>query len=338
MKQIVVKEPNKIVVEEVEIPKPKKGEALLKILYGGICGSDVGTYKGTFLYADYPRIPGHEFSCEVVEVEENDYGIKPGMVVTANPYYNCNECYSCERGFVNCCEHNQTLGAQRDGVFRQYMVMPIERLYDGKGLDGKTLAMIEPFCIGYHAVKRGSIREGDKVLIVGAGTIGIMAAMAAIGQGAEVYVSDLQKNRLDKALEIGVKGVIQTGVDDFNEKVKEITGGKGFDVCMECVGLPSTFQNCIDAAAFRGRIVVVGVGKKSLSFNYTIIQTKELNIYGSRNALKEDFVELIDRVSNNEFPLDSLITGIYSIDDAESAFEDLVNLPDQMLKTLIKFN
>jgi 2-desacetyl-2-hydroxyethyl bacteriochlorophyllide A dehydrogenase len=338
MKQVVIQEPKKLVVEEVEMPERKEGEALIKVLYGGVCGSDLGTYKGTFLYANYPRIPGHEFSAEVVEVDENEFDIKPGMIVTGNPYYNCGECYSCERGFVNCCEHNQTLGAQRDGIFRQYFTMPVERLYDGKGLDAKELAMIEPFCISYHAVKRANVKKGDKVLIVGAGTIGLLAAVAAIGQGAEVYVSDLQRNRLQKALEIGSAGIIVTGEENFNERVAEITNGKGFDVCLECVGLPLTFQNCIDAAAFRGRVVVVGVGKQNHDFAYTRIQTKELDIFGSRNALKEDFIELIDRVANKDFDVTPLLTGVYDVEDAEAAFEDLANKPDQMLKSLIKFN
>lgn len=337
MKQIIIPEPGKVEIQEVDKPTARPGEALLKILYGGICGSDLGTYKGTFLYSSYPRIPGHEFSAEVIEVGENDFGIKPGMIVTGNPYYNCGECYSCKRGYVNCCTSNQTLGAQRDGIFREYFSMPIERIYDGKGLDAKKLVMIEPFCISYHAVKRASVKKGDKVLVVGAGTIGILAAMAAIGQGAEVYVSDLVEMRLEKALSIGVTGVIQTGKEDFIERVNEITDGNGFDVCIECVGLPSTFQNCIDAAAFRGKVVVVGIGKQKLDFAYSIIQTKELDIFGSRNALKEDFTELIDRVLDDEFDVTSLISETYSFEDAENAFKDLSENADKMLKVMIKF-
>ena len=337
MKQVLIRKPKEIVIEDTEIPERKPGEALIKILYAGICGSDLGTYKGTFLYADYPRIPGHEFSAEVVEVDENEYGIRPGMIVTGNPYYNCGECYSCERGMVNCCEHNQTLGAQRDGIFREYFSIPVERLYNGKSLDPKELAMIEPFCISYHAVKRGSVKKGDNVLVVGAGTIGLLAVLAAIGEGANVYISDIERNRLNKALDIGAKGIIVTGEENFDERVSEITNNKGFDVCIECVGLPNTFQNCIDAAAFRGRVIVVGVGKQNLDFKYTRIQTKEIDIYGSRNALKEDFIELIDRVIKKDFDITPLLTGVYELDKVKEAFEDLVNKPDVMLKTLVKF-
>lgn len=336
MKYIVIPEPGKVEVQQMEKPTLQKGEAILKVLYGGICGSDMGTYKGTFLYASYPRVPGHEFSAEVVEVGENDLGIKKGMIVTANPYFNCGKCYSCRRGFVNCCTSNQTLGAQRDGIFREYYSMPIERIYDGKGLDALTLSMIEPFCISYHSVQRTSVKAGDKVLVVGAGPIGLFAVMAAKLKGAEVYVSDMMPNRLDKALEIGAAGIIRTDKEDFSQRVKEITNGDGFDVCIECVGLPQTFQNCIDAAAFRGRIGLVGVGKQKLDFAFTQIQTKELDVFGSRNALKKDFLELIDLVKAGTCDVKSIITDVYSLEDAQKAFKEMADDPASRLKSVIK--
>ena len=338
MKYIVIPEPGKVEVKEMDKPVLQPGEAILKVLYGGICGSDMGTYKGTFLYASYPRIPGHEFSAEVIEVADNDYGIKPGMIVTANPYFNCGKCYSCRRGFVNCCTSNQTLGAQRDGIFRQYYSMPIERIYDGKGLDALTLSMIEPFCISYHSVQRTAVKQGDKVLVVGAGPIGLFAVMAAVLKGAEVYVSDVMQSRLDKALSLGAKGIIRTDKEDFAECVKSITNGDGFDVCIECAGLPQTFQNCIDAAAYRGRVGLVGVSKQKLDFAFTQIQTKELDIFGSRNALKKDFVELIDLVRSGKCDVKKIITDVYELENAENAFKEMRDDPSNRLKSVIKIN
>ena len=338
MKYIVIPEPGKVEVKEMDKPLLQPGEAILKVLYGGICGSDMGTYKGTFIYASYPRIPGHEFSAEVVEVADNDYGIKPGMIVTANPYFNCGKCYSCRRGFVNCCTSNQTLGAQRDGIFRQYYSMPIERIYDGKGLDALTLSMIEPFCISYHSVQRTAVKQGDKVLVVGAGPIGLFAVMAAVLKGAEVYVSDVMQSRLDKALSLGAKGIIRTDKEDFAECVKSITNGDGFDVCIECAGLPQTFQNCIDAAAYRGRVGLVGVSKQKLDFAFTQIQTKELDIFGSRNALKKDFVELIDLVRSGKCDVKKIITDVYELENAENAFKEMRDDPSNRLKSVIKIN
>lgn len=349
MKAIYISEPKKVEIRDIEMPIRKKGEALLKILYGGICGSDLSSYRGTFAYFDYPRIPGHEFSAEIVEIEENEKGLKSGMVVTCNPYFNCGKCYSCERGFVNACMDNQTMGCQKDGAFCEYITMPIERIYDGKGLSPKVLAAIEPFCISYHGVQRAGVKKGDKVLVIGAGTIGVLAATAAKALGGEVYLTDILAPKLEYIQkEFNFSGTILNDCEDtFNQAVKEITktsdqNGKeeafGFDICIEAVGLPSTFQNAIDAAAFGGKVVVIGVGKKNLDFNYTLIQKKELNVFGSRNALKKDFLELIELVKEGNVDLEKVITHEYSFADAPKAFHDFNMNGSDMLKVMINFS
>ncbi|CAB1252649.1 Alcohol dehydrogenase [Ruminococcaceae bacterium BL-6] len=339
MKAIYIDAPGQVEIKEIEEPVRKKGEALLKVLYGGICGSDLGSYRGTFAYFDYPRIPGHEFSAEVMEVDENSQGLKKGMVVTCNPYFNCGTCYSCKHGIVNACMDNQTMGCQRDGAFCEYITMPVERIYDGRGLDPKTLAAIEPFCISYHGVTRGGVKTGDKVLVIGAGTIGVLAAVAAKAKGAQVYISDVAPGKLEMAKSFGVDGMIlNSSPAAFHAEVSKITDGNGFDVTIEAVGLPSTFQNCIDAACFGGRMVLIGVGKKNLDFNFTLIQKKELNVFGSRNALKRDFLELIDLVKTGKAPLGRIITNTYRFDDAAKAFYDFAHNPGDMLKVSIDFS
>ncbi len=338
MKTIIIPEPGKVEIIETPMPEPKPGEALLKVLCGGICGSDLGTYRGTFAYASYPRIPGHEFSAEIVKINGTSDTLKEGMVVTCNPYFNCTKCYSCERGLVNCCEHNETLGAQRDGAFSEYVCMPLERIYDGKGLTPDVLAAIEPFCISYHgAVTRGQVKAGDKVLVIGAGTIGALAAVAAKTQGATVYISDVAQKKIDYAVtNFGLDGGIFND-EHMQEKCAEVTQGHGFDVTIEAVGLPSTFQAAIDAAAFGGRVVLIGVGKKNLDFNFTLLQKKELNVYGSRNALKQDFLNLIDLVSAGKVDLKKAITNTYALKDAAQAFKDFAEHGADMLKVEIDF-
>lgn len=342
MKTIVIPEPGKVVIKETAMPQAKEGEALLKVLYGGICGSDLGTYRGTFAYAGYPRVPGHEFSAEIIEIGENDRGLKPGMIVTCNPYFNCQKCYACQRGLVNCCESNETMGAQRDGAFSEYITMPIERIYDGKGLSPKQLALIEPFCISYHGVSRADVKKGDKVLVIGAGTIGVLAAIAAKAKGGEVYIADVAEEKLTYAYEtFQLAGMIKNDSDEsLMQRVQEITGDHhGFDVCIEAVGLPSTFQNCVDAATYGARIVLIGVGKKNLDFNFTLIQKKELNIFGSRNARKEDFIELIDLVKKGEVDLEKIVmeNSEYAFDDAARAFQEFSENAGSKLKVMIRF-
>ena len=338
MKAITIVKPGLVEIREVEKPVPGKGEALLRPLYGGICGSDLNSYRGNNAYMAYPRVPGHEFSCEIVEIGENDRGFKVGDIVTANPYFNCGKCYSCQRGLVNACMSNQTMGVQREGGFSEYMVMPVSRLIDGKGLDAKTLALIEPFCIGYHGIQRAGVKDGDRVLVVGAGTIGVLAAIAAKSRGAKVWICDVAPKKLEYALRFGLDGtILNDGPEALGKAVDHITDGNGFDVTVECVGLPSTLQNCLDAACFGGRVAVIGVGKHNIDLDFTIIQKKELNIFGSRNALTRDFEALIDTVKAQNLKLDDVVTNVYDFQDAAKAFEDFHQNAGSMLKVMIKF-
>jgi 2-desacetyl-2-hydroxyethyl bacteriochlorophyllide A dehydrogenase len=338
MKTLIIENPGKVTIRETDMPRPGTGEALLKMRYGGICGSDLNSYRGTSAYVSYPRIPGHEFSAEIVEIGQNDQGLQPGMLVTGNPYFNCGTCYSCRRGLVNCCTANQTMGVQRDGAFSEYITMPVDRLYDGKGLDAKTLALIEPFCISYHGAGHADLQKGERVLIVGAGTIGVLAAMAAKLRGARVWMTDISPQKLALAQGFGIDGTfVNTGTDAFEAGIEEATGRDGFDVAIEAVGLPSTFQNCIDAATFGGRVVLIGVGKKNLDFNFTLLQKKELRVSGSRNALKKDFLDLIAHVKNNCVPLAEIITGTYAFADGVKAFADFDKNAASMLKVVLEF-
>ena len=338
MKVVYVEEPGKIEIKEKEMPIRKKGEALLKIKYCGICGADVATFTGNQPFTTYPRIPGHEFSAEIVEIEPNDRGLKVGDIVTANPYFNCGHCYSCERGIVNACTSNETMGVQRDGSFAEYVTMPIERIYHGKGLSAKTLALIEPFSIGYHAVSRGNIKSGDKVLVIGAGAIGIFAAISAKLKGAKVYISDVFEKRLENALKFGIDGIINVSKEDLIQKTSEITNGNGFDVCIEAVGQNTTFLNCIDAAAFGANIILIGNGKKETTFNHSILLKKELNVYGSRNALKKDFLELIDFISSGKIEIDHIVSDIFDKEEAIKGFDALVHNDGSRFKVLIKMS
>lgn len=331
--------PYQMRVVDREMPTPKAGEALLKVLYGGICGSDLGLYRGSMNdYATYPRTPGHEIAAEIIQIEKNNRQLNAGMLVTMNPYFNCGECYSCHRGYVNCCTINQTMGLAREGGFAEYITMPVDRLYDGKGLGARSLALVEPFSISYHAVKRGRVQAGDKVLIVGAGTIGMGALLIAKQLGAEVYISNVSEKKLEFAQQLGADGVIFNDDNNtFSEKAGALTDGNGFDVTIEAAGQPSTMLNCIEAAAHRGRVVEVGITSKPTELIFNVIEKKELEIYGSRNAVKEDFTELIDMARSGKINLESLVTGECTLEEAPAMFEHLDKRVSLNLKTLIKF-
>ena len=338
MKAIKIIEPFKVEIDDIPMPVVKDGEALLKIKYCGICGADVASFTGNQPFTTYPRIPGHEFSAEIVTVPQNDRGLKPHDIVTANPYFNCGSCYSCKRGIVNACTDNQTMGVQRDGSFCEYVAMPVERIISGKGLSAKELALIEPFSISCHALSRAKIKKGDNLLIIGAGPIGLFALVKAKAMGARVMVADLLDNRLALAKEYGASKTVNTKNEDIIKAAEEFTNGNMFDVCVEACGSNITFLNCIDCAATGANIILIGNGKKETTFLHSVILKKELNIFGSRNAFTKDFEELIDLVSSGKADVMKMVSGIYNMEDAEKAFESLAHNDGSLAKLLIKIN
>lgn len=337
MKAVQITKPGEIKLIDEAMPKPGAGEALLQVLYCGICGADVASYTGNQPFTTYPRIPGHEFSARIVEIPQNDRGLKAGDVVTCNPYFNCGKCYACKRGIVNACHDNQTMGVQRDGSFREYITMPVERIIDGKGLSAKELALIEPFSISCHALSRAEVKKDDNLLIMGAGPIGLFALMKAKAMGARVLIADMLPSRLALAAEYGADRTVNVREEELHAACTEFTSENGFDVCVEACGAPETFLNCIDEAAHGANIILIGNGKRETTFVHSIILKKELNIFGSRNAFTRDFEELIDLVSAGKADVLKMISGIYEKENAAEAFEALAHNDGSLAKLLIKF-
>lgn len=336
MKAIVIDKPYEVEIRDVPMPTVGEGEALLRVLYVGICGADVASYTGNQPFTTYPRIPGHEFSAEIIEIPENDKGLKKGDVVTCNPYFNCGKCYSCERGHVNCCTDNRTMGVQRDGAFCEYISMPVERIYPGMGLTAQELALIEPFSISRHAISRAVIHQTDSVIIVGAGPIGLFALLAAKQFAGKIAVADVLNNRLDLAMSYGADGVVNTATDDIAKFTEEFTDGRGFDVCIEACGRPETFLMCIDEAAYAANIILIGNGKRETTFLHSIILKKELNIFGSRNAMKQDFLDNIELAASGKVDVMKMVSGVYEMDKAAEAFDALAHNKGDLAKLLIR--
>lgn len=338
MKAVKIIKPGQVATEEIPMPEVKENEALIKIKYCGICGADVASFTGNQPFTTYPRIPGHEFSGEIVQIGENSKGLKAGDIVTANPYFNCGQCYSCKRGKVNACTDNRTMGVQRDGSFCEYIAMPIERIIPGKGLSAKELVLIEPFSISCHALSRAEIRKGDNLLIMGAGPIGLFALIKAKSMGANVMIADLLDSRLNLALEYGADKAVNIKNEDLGDCAEEFTKGNMFDVTVEACGQPETFLNCIDLAATGANVILIGNGKRETTFLHSVLLKKELNVFGSRNAFTRDFEELIDLVAAGKADVLKMVSGVYPADEAEKAFNALAHNDGSLAKLLICFD
>lgn len=335
MKAIEITAPGKIRIIEKAMPQPQDGEALLQVLFGGICGADVASYTGNQPFTTYPRIPGHELSARIVSIPENDRGLKAGDVVTCNPYFNCGACYACRRGLVNACHDNQTMGVQRDGGFQEYITMPVERIIDGKGLSAKELALIEPFSISCHALSRAAVKAGDNLLIMGAGPIGLFALLRAKALGARVLIADMLESRLALAEDFGADETVNVKDRDLHAACAAFTGDCGFDVCVEACGAPETFLSCISEAAHGANVILIGNGKRETTFVHSVLLKKELNVFGSRNAFTRDFETLIDLVKAGKADVLKMVSGVYPMADAAAAFEALAHNDGSLCKLLI---
>jgi threonine dehydrogenase-like Zn-dependent dehydrogenase len=213
--------------------------------------------------------------------------------------------------------------------------MPVERIYSGQGLSAQELALIEPFSISQHAVSRATIKPTDNVLVIGAGPIGLFALLAAKQLCHRIVVADILDNRLALATEYGADAVINTKTDSLAEFTEEFTGGNGFDVCIEACGAPETFLACIESAAFAANIILIGNGKRETNFVHSILLKKELNVHGSRNALKSDFLNNISLVADGKADVMKMVSGIYEMEDALEAFRALAHNDGTLAKLLI---
>lgn len=336
MQSIHVTTPGKVVVVEVEDPRPQPGEALLRVRYAGICGSDVQTFRGTQPFASYPRVPGHEFSAEIAEINGPSEDLSVGDVVTGVPYFQDGTCYSCRRGLINACEHNETMGVHRDGAFQELITMPLERLHRARGVDPRDLAIVEPFSIGYHAMLRADVAEGERVLVLGAGAIGLLTMLAARTQGAEVWIADVVASRLEVATSLGAAGTVDLSTDSIDSVVRAATGGDGFDVVFDATGLPVSFLNAIEAAAFGARLVLIGNGTREVALNQSALIKKELDVLGSRNS-RGVFETLIDLLERGVVDVSPLRTRIVPFTEAKQALEDAAAGASDDIKVLIEF-
>jgi L-galactonate 5-dehydrogenase len=336
MKAFAIKE--KGVVAPIEIAEPQLGlaDVLIEVHYIGLCGSDLNSYRGLMPLVTLPRVPGHEISGKVVgKGPDVPASIQIGDKVTVSPYTNCGTCPACRAGRPNTCEFNQTLGVQREGALTTHIAVPFEKVFVSKTLSLEELALIEPMSVGYHGANRGAVCETDTVLLLGCGTIGMGALVATVRKGATVIVVDIDDVKLEQAKKFGATYTINSLKQDALAVVKQLTNNEGVSVVIEAAGNPITYKMALDAVCFAGRIVFIGYPKHEVSFEAPLIVRKEVNIYGSRNALRV-FPSVISMFEKKEKPFTDLITKVFPFESSPEAFKFWDENTGQVSKILIK--
>ena len=338
MKAIQISGERQMDIVNVEQQDLKANEVLLRLEYVGFCGSDLNTWLGKNPMVKMPVIPGHEVGAVIEKVGADVPEIlKSGMVVTCNPYTNCGKCASCRNLRVNACEHNETLGVQRNGAMREYIALPWEKVIPAEGLDTRTCALIEPMSVGFHAVNRAMVTDIDVVVVIGCGMVGMGAIVRSALRGATVIAADIDDEKLALAKEMGASYAINTLTEDVHARLQEITSGYGPDVIIEAVGSPVTYQMAVNEVAFTGRVVCIGYAKTEVSFQTKLFVQKELDIRGSRNAQPSDFRAVIHYLQGGQCPVDRLISNVVAPEGAPEAMKQWSEAPGKVFRILVKF-
>jgi 2-desacetyl-2-hydroxyethyl bacteriochlorophyllide A dehydrogenase len=332
MKAVVLRGPGEIAIEDRPEPKLAEGHVLLKVNMIGLCGSDLNSYRGKNPMVSFPRIPGHEIAATVVD---GTAGFNSGDQVTLSPYTSCGRCAACRRGRPNACQNNETLGVQRDGGLTEYLVVPPEKLYTAN-LSLKELCLVEPLTVGFHAVARGRVTSIDTVAIIGCGGVGLGAVAAAGFRGARTIGVDVDDAKLEIARKAGAIELINTNRDDLHTRLVELTDGLGPDVIIEAIGLPSTFRAAVEEVAFTGRVVYIGYAKEPVAYETRLFVQKELDILGSRNALPEDFREVIRMLEGHRFPVEDAVSRIVPLEETPKVIAEWSADPARFTKIMIQ--
>ena len=335
MKAFAIKEAGLVVSTDTAEPIMGPADVMIDVCFVGLCGSDLNAYRGLMPLVTFPRIPGHEISGKVMakgaDVPDT---IKIGDLATVSPYTSCGVCPACKAGRENTCENNKTFGVQRDGAITERIVVPFEKVFVSQILTLHELALVEPLSVGYHAATRGRVNEQDTVLVFGCGAIGMGAVCASVRKGATVIAVDVDDAKLAGAKVFGATFVINALKENLKTRIDEITNKEGVSVAIEAVGNGETLKQAIDLVCFAGRVVMIGYAKGETSLATQLIIKKELDVLGSRNALRV-FPAVIQMLERREKPFAKMITRIYPFNETPNALKDWNANPGIVSKFLI---
>jgi threonine dehydrogenase-like Zn-dependent dehydrogenase len=334
MKALMIEAPGSATVVDRPEPAAGRGEVLVRVARGGLCGTDLSTFLGKNPLASYPRVIGHEIAGIVTATGDGAPTVETGMAVAISPYKNCGICAACRRGRPNACRNNQTLGVQRDGALAELVAAPANRLYASSTLDVDHLALVEPFSIGMHAVRRGRVSGDDTVLVIGCGGVGAAAVAAAANRGARVLGLDLDEGKVALAKAFGAIDACNSASPAVAEWIAEHTSGEGPDVVIEAVGNAATYRFALETVASCGRVICVGWVKGDVPIEARHIVAKEMEILGSRNATDE-FADVIALFESRAVDPLRLVTHRVALSDAPAMLTEWAREPAAVGKILV---
>jgi 2-desacetyl-2-hydroxyethyl bacteriochlorophyllide A dehydrogenase len=335
MLSVVCASPRDLVAQHSEKPVRQPGEVLIRVRRVGVCGTDLHIFTGHQPYLSYPRVMGHEFSGTVDEADA-DAGLAVGDMVYVMPYLSCGTCVACRQGKTNCCTQIQVLGVHRDGALTEYLSVPQRFVHKAEGITLDQAAMLEFLAIGAHAVRRGEVAPGQRVLVVGAGPIGLAAMVFARLRGATVVALDGRQDRLDFAAQhMGAAATVALGEGD-EARLSELTHGEFFDVVFDATGNPKAMERGFRFIAHGGRYVLVSIVQGDISFSDPEFHKREATLLSSRNATVEDFETVMAAMRRGDVPDQALATHRLQLAELPTEFERLLDPQQAVIKAIVE--
>jgi 2-desacetyl-2-hydroxyethyl bacteriochlorophyllide A dehydrogenase len=309
MDALVCIKPGELNKQRLPIPQPGTGEVLLKMQALGVCGSDIHAFHGRQPMMQYPAVLGHELSGEVVACGQGVTQFLIGQQVVVIPYRHCGQCVACRRGRTTCCTSLSVMGVHRGGAMQEYVAVSGDALVAVSGVSHAQAALIEPYAIAAHAVRRSGVTHGDSLLVVGAGAIGLGVADIGRGRGAEVIVAEADPQRLAFAAEqYTFAHVLNPLEDDFDQQLLALTQGDGPQVIIDATGNAASMNSQVARTAAGGTLVFVGLHPGEVCFNDLAFHKRELNLLASRAADREDFATVVTLMQQGKINPEKLCT------------------------------
>lgn len=339
MKAVQVTKPGDLQIAEVEKPKLEDStHVLIRVKAAGLCGSDISIYRGTSPVATYPRVIGHEFTGEIVELGSDVSSVSLGDHVVVNPVVQCGTCPVCKRNRGNVCSNLEVIGVHQDGGFREYVSVPEKNVFRiSSDIPWEKAAIIEPYTVAAQVTSRGSVQAGDTVLIMGCGQIALTILQVCKLLGAECIMTDLVDSRRQRAKAYGAKEVIDASTEDVCKRVKELTDGVGVDVAIDAACAGITLKQAIESVRPAGVVVTMGFADRPVAVNELTITKNELDIRGSR-LNNNKFPQVIQWVENGDLELGQIITDQMHFTKVLDGIEKVKNDPENTLKVVLKFD
>lgn len=342
MKALVLTDYFKFDYREVPAPECGDDEVLVNVKACAICGSDVHGYDGKSGRRQPPIIMGHEASGIITEIGKNVTAYKVGDRVTFDSTVYCGKCWYCKKGMVNLCTDRMVLGVacddyRNEGAMAEYVAVPERILYRLPDTVTYTqAAVVEPLSIAVHAAAMSRLRLGDRAVIVGAGTIGLLLTQVVKTAGVtELIVVDLDENKLEVARKLGATCVINSAKEDVMSAVLERTDGRGADIAFEAVGITTTLNTAIDSVRMGGSVVMVGNVSQKTDLPLQKCVTRQIDLQGSCASAGEYDI-CLDMIGHGMVDTDSIISKVVPLEEGGQWFDRLHAAEPGLIKVVLK--